>query len=105
RERFGPDQRDFAGLTGIGVATLSRWERGRLLQTRAMDRYLRLLDVLPQATQFLTTLQKPGQESTGFQLSPEEEAAAARAVHNGKGVPKFRCLEPSEEELDQSSPG
>src|SRR6516164_3384083 len=44
RERFGPDQEDFARLTGIGVATLSRWERGRLLQTRALDRYLRLLD-------------------------------------------------------------
>ena len=35
RERLGPDQEDFARLTGIGVATLSRWERGRLLQTRA----------------------------------------------------------------------
>jgi putative zinc finger/helix-turn-helix YgiT family protein len=30
RERLGPDQEDFARLTGIGVATLSRWERGRL---------------------------------------------------------------------------
>src|SRR5207302_1310425 len=57
RERLGPDQEDFAWLTGIGVATLSRWERGRLLQTRALDRYLRLLDALPQAARFLKTLE------------------------------------------------
>jgi DNA-binding transcriptional regulator YiaG len=31
-------------LTGIGEATISRWERGRILPNRAMDRYLRLLD-------------------------------------------------------------
>src|SRR5207249_4533721 len=36
-------QEEFAQLTGIGVATISRWERGRLVQNRAMDKYLRLL--------------------------------------------------------------
>src|SRR5262249_18468888 len=71
---------------GIGVATLSRWERGRLLQTRAMDRYLRLLDALPQAARFLETLQKPAQKSTTFHLPPEAEAEArARAA-------RFRLL-------------
>ncbi|HEY7153563.1 MAG TPA: type II toxin-antitoxin system MqsA family antitoxin [Gemmataceae bacterium] len=84
RERLGPDQEDFARLTGIGVATLSRWERGRLLQTRALDRYLRLLDALPQAARFLETLQKPAQESTTFHLPPEAEAEArARAARFG----------------------
>jgi putative zinc finger/helix-turn-helix YgiT family protein len=81
RERLGPDQEAFARLTGIGVATLSRWERGRLLQTRALDRYLRLLDALPQAARFLETLQKPVRESTTFHLPPEAEAdARARAA-------------------------
>ena len=47
RMRFGPNQADFAAVTGIGVATISRWERGRLLQNRAMDRYLRLLQANP----------------------------------------------------------
>lgn len=70
RERLGPDQEDFARLTGIGVATLSRWERGRLLQTRALDCYLRLLDALPQAARFLETLRKPAQESANFHLTP-----------------------------------
>jgi putative zinc finger/helix-turn-helix YgiT family protein len=44
RERLGPTQAEFARLTGIGEATLSHWERGRILPNRAMDHYLRLLD-------------------------------------------------------------
>ncbi len=81
RERLGPDQEDFARLTGIGVATLSRWERGRLLQTRALDRYLRLLGALPQAAQVLRTLQRPEQATGPFHLPPAEEATArARAA-------------------------
>jgi putative zinc finger/helix-turn-helix YgiT family protein len=43
REGLGQSQEEFADLTGIGVATISRWERGRLLQSRAHDRYLRLI--------------------------------------------------------------
>ena len=72
RERFGPGQEDFARLTGIGVATLSRWERGRLLQTRAMDRYLRLLDNLPQAGRFLETLSRPAHAVAAFHLPQTE---------------------------------
>lgn len=53
RERIGPSQDEFAKLTGIGVATISRWERGRLLQNDAMDRYLRLLDSNPWNVLFL----------------------------------------------------
>jgi putative zinc finger/helix-turn-helix YgiT family protein len=44
RERFGMTQEQFADWTGIGVATISRWERGRWVQTRAHDRFLRTLD-------------------------------------------------------------
>ena len=53
REHFGKTQEEFAELTGIGVATLSRWERGRLIQTRALDNYLRLLQAIPEAIHFL----------------------------------------------------
>jgi putative zinc finger/helix-turn-helix YgiT family protein len=94
RERLGPDQEDFARLTGIGVATLSRWERGRLLQTRALDRYLRLLDALPQAARVLKTLQKPAPESTTFHLPPEAETEArARAARFGSLRPPCRSSE------------
>ncbi len=34
----------FAQVTGLGEATLSRWEKGILVQNRANDRYLRLLN-------------------------------------------------------------
>ena len=47
RERLGLTQSEFSDLTGFGEATISRWERGRLLQNRANDRYLRLLADAP----------------------------------------------------------
>jgi putative zinc finger/helix-turn-helix YgiT family protein len=56
RERLGLSQGEFARLTGIGVATLSRWEQGRLMQTRSLDRYLRLLDAIPAAVRVLERL-------------------------------------------------
>ena len=60
RERVGPTQEEFARLTGIGTATLSRWERGRLLQNRAMDNYLRLVDRSEENTRFLRDLNVNG---------------------------------------------
>lgn len=43
RERMGLTQAELAKLTGIGEASISRWERGQLIQSKAFDRYLRLL--------------------------------------------------------------
>jgi HTH-type transcriptional regulator/antitoxin MqsA len=82
RERLGPDQEGFARLTGIGVATLSRWERGRLLQTRALDRYLRLLAAVPQAAGFLRTLQEPPR--TPAALAPSGDELPGRGVLGGR---------------------
>jgi putative zinc finger/helix-turn-helix YgiT family protein len=59
REKLGPSQERFAQLTGIGVATISRWERGRLLQNRAMDNYLRLVALSEENVRFLEGLQAP----------------------------------------------
>jgi putative zinc finger/helix-turn-helix YgiT family protein len=53
REKLGMTQAELARLTGIGEATISRWERGRLLQNRGNDRYLRLLANAPQAVGIL----------------------------------------------------
>jgi len=62
RKRLGLNQEDFARLTGIGVATLSRWEKGRLMQTRSLDGYLQVLDAIPAAIRVLETLRgHPGQ--------------------------------------------
>lgn len=53
RERLEMTQKQFSDLTGIGEATLSRWERGRLLQCRAYDNFLRLLDQNPANVKLL----------------------------------------------------
>lgn len=74
RERLGLSQGKFAELTGIGVATLSRWEKGRLLQTRSLDNYLHILNALPESIQVLERLQK-------------------RA---GQPVDPWRCLKPTD---------
>ena len=43
RKRYGMTRSSFAEFTGLGEATLNRWENGVLIQNRANDRYLRLL--------------------------------------------------------------
>ena len=43
RERYGMTQAQFAEVTGLGTATLVRWENGSMNHTRAYDRYMRLL--------------------------------------------------------------
>jgi putative zinc finger/helix-turn-helix YgiT family protein len=53
---LGITQEEFARLTGIGLATISRWERGRLVQNRAMDRYLRLLREDPASLRYLRSI-------------------------------------------------
>ncbi|TQV88352.1 type II TA system antitoxin MqsA family protein [Aliikangiella coralliicola] len=43
RESHGLSKRRFATLTGLGYASISRWESGQLLQSKANDKFLRLL--------------------------------------------------------------
>jgi putative zinc finger/helix-turn-helix YgiT family protein len=43
RERYGLSQHEWAERTGLGIASVKRWEAGNLIQNEAMDRYLRLL--------------------------------------------------------------
>jgi len=56
RQRLGMSQAELARLTEIGKATISRWERGRMLPTRALARYLRLLERNPTNVKLLKTL-------------------------------------------------
>ena len=77
RERLNLTQAEFARLTRLGEATISRWERGRLLQNPAMDRYLRLIAYGDDNVQFLRRLQEPPQE-----VKP---AAEAPGVNRMKG--------------------
>ena len=43
RKRYGMTRAAFAQITGLGEASLNRWENGVTIQTHANDRYLRLL--------------------------------------------------------------
>jgi len=45
RTQYGMSQAAFAKLTGLGEASLSRWENGTIVQGYANDRYLRLLQL------------------------------------------------------------
>jgi putative zinc finger/helix-turn-helix YgiT family protein len=83
REKLGPSQERFAQLTGIGVATISRWERGRLLQNRAMDNYLRLVALSEENVRFLEGLREP-------------EPAPAAPPNRIEG--RFRCLQGRDED-------
>lgn len=43
RDAYGLTQREFAEVTELGEATLSRWERGVVIQNKAYNKYLCLL--------------------------------------------------------------
>ena len=56
REAYDLSRNEFAQVTGLGEATLNRWENGIKIQTLANDRYLRLL-ALPLSMQRLKNLE------------------------------------------------
>ncbi len=63
RERLGLSQSELAELTGIGKATISRWERGRMLPNRAMARYLSLLDYRENVDRLRHTASRDGPDT------------------------------------------
>ena len=58
RERYGMTQAEFARVTGLGKASLVRWENGSMNHTRAYDRYVRLLES-PDVMRRLRRLSEP----------------------------------------------
>ena len=81
RESYGMTRAAFAQVTGLGEATLNRWENGIVIQTLANDRYLRLLEN-PATMQRLKS------------FDPAEPSSTSA----GNGW-RFRCLEESEDVL------
>ena len=61
RDRHGLSRAAFAQLTGLGEATLHRWEHGIFVQNLANDRYLRLLE----SADNIRVLAKLGSERDG----------------------------------------
>ena len=69
REGYGMSRVSFAQATGLGEASLNRWENGLNIQTHANDRYLRLLKN-PGTMRDLRALTEP-------QVSPRPAVAVA----------------------------
>ena len=86
RKMYKLTQAEFAEITKLGPATLSRWERGILIQNEAYDNYLYLLG-------FKENLQKiqRRKESIGKMETSIEESER----------PQFRELEVNEEVLQK----
>ena len=49
RDELRLSQRQLAEQLGVAVETISRWENGLMIQTRAMDRFMRLFFSVPEA--------------------------------------------------------
>jgi len=88
RKLYNLTQAEFAEVTKLGEATLSRWERGIVIQNQAYDNYLYLLG-------FKENLQKikRRKESTE-KMEPSIEETER---------PQFRELEVNEEVLQKQS--
>ncbi|MEW6249793.1 MAG: type II TA system antitoxin MqsA family protein [Planctomycetota bacterium] len=53
RTRLGLTQQELQDLLGLGGNTLSRWESGRVYQSRSLDTLLRLVFDMPAAVAYL----------------------------------------------------
>lgn len=72
RRMYGMSRATFSKVTGLGEATLNRWENGILIQNAANDRYLRLL----AAPNNMHMLGRLGSEPPGS--GPPSDAIAER---------------------------
>lgn len=82
RQRYGMTRTAFAEATGLGEATLGRWETGALVQNRANDFYLRLVR-MPSVMRILENLSAPRVESmrkAGFADCPSQQLDAHEGV-------------------------
>ena len=68
RKRYGMSRAAFAEVTGLGAATLGRWENGAVVQNQSNDRYLRLL-ALPGVMEALKDLTTRKSASDQAQVS------------------------------------
>lgn len=68
RTRQGMSQASFAQLTGLGEATLSRWENGILIQTHANDRYLRLLNSANGLSRLRSIVRRAGRNQDALDI-------------------------------------
>ena len=76
RRMYGMSRAAFSKVTGLGEATLNRWENGILIQSAANDRYLRLL----AAPHNLRMLKRLESEPAGSCSASEADVGPFRAI-------------------------
>ena len=74
RAKHGMSRAEFSRVTGLGEATLNRWENAILIQNTANDRYLRLV-ASPENMRWLKRL----------------DSSAARLAPSGAGCSRATC--------------
>ena len=75
REGRKLSRKAFAEITGLGEATIKRWETGAIAQNRANDRYLRLLATpmgWAQLRRIASPQPEPASESSGSMTSADD---------------------------------
>ena len=86
RKKHGLSRAAFAEITGLGEASLGRWEKGINIQNPGNDRYIRLLEH-PEVMEKLRDIARE-------QL---------KTLHSDGNVFPFRCLAESEDLLQQQA--
>jgi putative zinc finger/helix-turn-helix YgiT family protein len=89
RDKFGWSQPHLAELTDFGVATISRWERGRLLQNRSNNKVLQAIRDCAPFREYLEGLLASKTRKQGSGVGGGNGAVSA---------PRLRLLAPDEEQ-------
>ncbi len=95
RERYGMTLAAFAEVTGLGTATLVRWENGSMNHTRAYDRYIRLLEK-PEIMRELKRLAEPVESGSDLDAGEDLQFRAVRVSRSSRKVLfRLRCSRPA----------
>jgi putative zinc finger/helix-turn-helix YgiT family protein len=98
RDQFGWSQQYLADLTDFGVATISRWERGRLLQNRSNNKILQAIRDCPPFREYLEGLLGP--KTRKQEPGPGEHSSVPGMVQS-KPLPSEARLAAVEARLEQ----
>jgi putative zinc finger/helix-turn-helix YgiT family protein len=93
RQRLGLSFREMSRMTGIGTATLSRWEAGRLRPNRSLDLLMRILrDVRGAAAYALNAARMPAPKRLTVASSEgTDQVEAVIQCHHNARANEFRA--------------
>lgn len=91
RERLGLTQQQMQAQLGLGGNSMSRWEKGHIYQSRALDRFMRVFFASEQVRQMLAT------DDWALPQAPVELSYSERFLHAPEACqPKKPTIRPSE---------